>query len=74
MKDYCVHHDIYGCELRLEGCTWNSFLTFAHRHKRRWYYGQEELLTDRNEWRLACINCHEKIEYDRDLTEEVFQQ
>jgi hypothetical protein len=71
MKEYCMEHGIQSCELRLPGCTGSIFLTFAHRKKRR-FYTEPEQLYDRSQWRLACVNCHEQIEYDKELTERVF--
>lgn len=73
MKQYCVDHGITRCELKLRGCTGSWGLSFAHRHKRRYYYSMPvETLWDRSEWRLACINCHEQIEYDSELTEKIW--
>jgi len=62
------------CEIRLPGCENNWALGFAHRHKRRWYLGKEKLLSDFNQTVLACVMCHDKIEYNRELTEEVFNR
>jgi len=51
------------------------FLGFAHRHKRRWYKGKDpSLLDDFNQTVLACQPCHEKIEYDKELTQEMFMR
>lgn len=44
------------CELRLEGCTNDNFLGFAHTKKRR-------DVTDLRRVVLACNNCHDKVEY-----------
>jgi hypothetical protein len=63
---------VYECEARLSGCM-NYQLTFAHRHKRYWYYDKpDQLLWDMNQVVLACINCHSKMEQNKKLTEEVF--
>lgn len=72
MKAYCQEHKITQCELSLSGCVPWLWLGFAHRHKRRYYYGQERWLHHPNQFLLACGKCHEKIEYDRELTESVF--
>lgn len=73
MKQYCIDHDIRYCELRLPGCQVSQFLSFAHAHKRRWYYEHPvELLWDRKQWRLSCQNCHSKIEFDKELTASIF--
>lgn len=61
------------CELHLEGCWRYNTLSFAHRHKRRYYKGTDMLWTF-NQTILACIPCHQKIEYDSDLTEEIFEK
>ena len=60
------------CELRLDGCTGNFALAPAHRHKRGWYKGDPELLSDYKQWVCACQVCHNQIEIDPVLTEEVF--
>lgn len=49
--------NITSCELGLEGCQRNNFLTFAHTVKRRY-------VTDLKRVVLACVLCHSKIEYD----------
>jgi hypothetical protein len=63
---------ITSCELRLPGCLNNWALGFAHRHKRRWYLGKENLLSDFNQTVLACVKCHDTIEYNKELTDKVF--
>lgn len=50
----------------------NFGLGFAHRRKRREYYGQEEKLSDINEVVLVSVKIHNLMEYDRELTELVF--
>lgn len=63
------------CELRIsQHCTLYYNKSFAHRHKRRWYYDKPELLGDFNQVILACTACHDMIEYDRELSDEVFRQ
>jgi len=64
--------DIRRCELGFENCTGGMFLGFAHRHKRVFYYQKVELLSSFNQTIIACSSCHEKIEYDRELTEKEF--
>lgn len=70
MKD----RDIYGCEVRLDGCNGMMFPTPAHRHKRDWYINRKELLIDIDEVIWACQRCHQKIENNKQLTEEVFKK
>ena len=70
-----IEHDIRHCEIRIPHvCTIDSFLHRAHRHKRNWYKekGREHLLHDFKQWVLACDPCHDRLEVDPDLTEEVF--
>lgn len=62
------------CELRLKNCTPTNFLSFAHRHKRIYYKGDAERLSDMDEVILACINCHTKIEGNKELTETLFNK
>ena len=74
LKKIYEEKGITTCELRLEGCANNWALGFAHRHKRRWYYGIEEQLHSFEETVLACSPCHEKIEYDAELTKNTFNR
>lgn len=60
------------CELNLDGCTRTWPLAPAHRHKRAWYKGDIEKLSDYNEWVSACQNCHNFIEHKPIFTEELF--
>lgn len=62
------------CELSLEGCMRTWPLQFAHRHKRQWYQGDVKKLSDRQQVIVACQVCHERIENDKGLTEEVFNR
>lgn len=69
-----VDKDIRSCELRFDGCTNNAFLGFAHRHKRIFYRDWPEGLADFNQTILACTNCHGQIEFDSELSEEMFNK
>jgi len=62
------------CELNLPGCWWDNALGFAHKHKRKWYLDKPELLGAFDQVVLACTPCHEKIEDDREATEEHFER
>ena len=53
-------------------CLHNYALAPAHRHKRAWYKGDAEKLADVKQWVAACQCCHDIIEHDAVLTEEVF--
>lgn len=58
------------CEGRLQGCWVNNALSFAHRYKRndpRCEHTFEQTL-------LLCVPCHSKIEYDKELTEDMFNK
>lgn len=62
------------CELDIpHECNAWMGLTNAHRHKRDWYKGKpEELLWSYNQVARICLNGHNLIEYNKELTEEVF--
>ena len=59
------------CEL----CGSDNFLSYAHRHKRIFYYKTPELLWDFNQVLLLCtLPCHQLLEKDKKLTEETFNR
>ena len=63
------------CEIRLPGkCLGTYGLAPAHRHKRVWYNGSVEKLSDPKQWVAGCQGCHDTIEDSRTLTEEVFMR
>ncbi len=75
LKD--VLADINYCEIQFnkdekKPCLGNMYLTNAHRHKRAWYKGDVDLLSDKKQVVRACVNCHDTIEHNADLTEKVF--
>lgn len=53
-------------------CLYNFALAPAHRHKRAWYKGDAEKLADIQQWVAACQCCHDVIEHNAELTEQVF--
>lgn len=57
------------CEIGFEGCLHTMYLAPAHRHKRSWYKGDVDLLSDIKQWVSACQHCHNIIENDKELTE-----
>lgn len=61
------------CEIGLQGCLVTSFLAPAHLHRRSWYKGDIELLADYSQWVSCCVNCHDKLEVDKELTERFFK-
>jgi hypothetical protein len=72
IADYAKVMDLKTCEIKLEGCTGNWPVAPAHRHKRAFYKGDPVLLADPKQWVVACQCCHDQIEFDAALTEEVF--
>ena len=65
---------IITCEIKRKNCWHNSALGFVHRHKRLWYYSYPRLLGDFNQVILGCNQCHQEIEYDKELTERIFNR
>ena len=61
---------ITSCELRFPYCSGSSFLSFAHRYKRN----DPRCESTFKGTLLACISCHQQIEYDRSLTREMFRK
>lgn len=59
MKKAFLEMGIVTCEIKLDGCLKNNFLSFAHIKKRR-YLKEEDLLKGV----LACYECHRKVEYE----------
>lgn len=53
-------------------CFHDNFLSFAHRHKRLDYRSRPEMLSSFNQVALACQNGHDTIEYNKELTQKVF--
>ena len=58
---------------RCEICNSGLFLSFAHRHKRRWYTGVETI-NRFDQIILACVPCHVELEKDSKLTEDTFKR
>jgi len=65
---------IFGCEVGFQGCTKTLMPTFAHRHKRRWYLNKGESINSFGQIILACMNCHDKMEKNKQLTKEIFEK
>ncbi len=58
------------CEIRLPRCWYDNALSFCHRYKRndpRCEHTYKGTL-------LGCIPCHDKLEYDRELSESYFHK
>ena len=62
------------CELNLNGCLGVVYLAPAHRHKRAWYKGDVEKLSDYKQWICSCVYCHNLIEHDAVFTEYCFKK
>lgn len=61
------------CELQVvDNCLRRRYLAPAHRHKRAWYKGDVALLSAYEQWVSSCVVCHDRIENDKELTEEMF--
>ena len=77
IAEKCQELELNYCEIAFNKdvqCLGTSFLAPAHKHKRAWYKGDVELLADYNEWVAACQNCHNHMEFNPKLTEEVFER
>lgn len=74
IKEHVELCSINYCEMRLPGCMVTWPLQIAHRHKRAWYKGDVDKLSDRNEWLIACDACHRATEWNRELNDEVFNR
>ena len=62
------------CEIGFEDCLRNMFLAPAHREKRAFYRGDVDELSRYENWVSSCVSCHKKIEFNKELTEEVFER
>ena len=74
LKEEYFRKGITTCEVNLPGCWNNNALSFAHLHKRSWYWSQPELLGAFSQTLLVCIPCHTKMEFNKNLTEELFSK
>lgn len=70
LKQEYLEKGITSCELQLTGCWHDNALGFAHRYKRndpRCEHTFEGTI-------LACNPCHSQIEYDKYLSEKMFNK
>lgn len=73
LKKLFLKKDIRFCEANLVENCMGANLTFAHRHKKHWYLGKpDELRWSYNQVAGICPVCHALMEYDKELTEQVF--
>jgi len=63
---------ITSCEIKLDKCWGKNYLSFAHRHKRKYYLDKPELIIEFNQVVSACPYCHNAIEDNKELTEQIF--
>lgn len=70
LKEIYEEKGITSCELRFGGCWRTNALSFAHRYKR----GDARCEHTFEGTILACVPCHQKIEYDSKLSEEMFNK
>lgn len=73
----CEEKGLNYCEIRFNKdvqCMGNWPLAPAHLHKRAWYKGDVALLSDYNQWVVACQVCHDHMEHDAELTQKVFKK
>lgn len=74
IADIAERHQMKTCEIRLPNCMRTWPLAPAHRHKRSWYKGNADKLADIKQWVTACQVCHDQIEHNATLTEEIFMK
>ena len=74
LKQEYLDRGIIECEVNLQGCYRNNFLSFAHKDKRIKYLKRPNDLWTFKETIIACIPCHQIIEYDRELTLSLFKK
>jgi hypothetical protein len=65
---------IVTCEIGLPGCLKIWALQNVHRHKRSWYRPNLELLSDFKQVLRGCTVCHQTIENDEELTDDIFMK
>ena len=71
LKKKFLDIDTTRCEY--PNCNSEYGLTFAHRHKRR-FYTNKSMLTDLNQVVLLCLKHHMLIEYDKQATIDLFNK
>jgi len=57
-----------------ENCGTRYWLSNAHRNKRLYYRAHPDKLTAFSEVLRLCVPCHQKIEQDRKLSDELFNK
>jgi len=65
LRQLQIDKDIRHCEL----CSTQA-ISNAHRYPRRWYYGNEELLSDYTQVLFICLQDHARLDDRSQTTEE----
>jgi hypothetical protein len=74
LKKLFIEKGITHCEICHGKCT-DFGLSFAHRHKRAWYYDKPvELLWDFKQVILCCVFIHDGMERSAKITEKEFMK
>ena len=73
LKQIYAEKGIKECEIKLENCLRNWTLGFAHKYRRFWYYNHTGL-DSYSETLIACTNCHQKIDTDKELLNKTFKR
>ncbi|MCK6462853.1 MAG: hypothetical protein L6Q29_03500 [Candidatus Pacebacteria bacterium] len=74
LKELFFIKGVRNCEIRLENCTLTWPLQYCHRHRRNWYKGDVEKLSDYKQVIIGCQNCHDAIDSNDELLKKVFQK
>lgn len=61
IKQFCKDHNIQGCEVKLPGCT-NIFIFPAHLYARHYYRISPNLLSNPDQFAMACEHCHTQLD------------
>jgi len=70
-----IEKDVRWCELPIpHECSQGMGLTNCHRHKRIFYRSKQALLWNYNQVIRICMAGHEMIEYNRQLSDQVFSE
>lgn len=72
LKELFHELGITKCEVGLDTCLKDNFLTWHHFKKRRYYYSRFELLSKFSQVLCVCLNCHDLLERDKELSEQMF--
>jgi len=74
LKKLYFEKGIIYCEIGLENCWRDNGLSFHHKHKRSWYYDNLKLLGKFEQTIQCCIECHGKLERDKEKHDYYFKK